>query len=110
MSWFQTLKIAVISYLNGAVAKAALESFFKMLIKKVFKGATFGGIKGWLLRLFIKEIIIERGAEPAVKKVFRELGYGSRIIKGHILYNKLEDAENENNQSDYDDIVNDIMS
>ena len=108
MFW-QSLKIAILNYLQGAAVKAALQSSIKKLIRMVFKNATFGGIKGWLLKLLVQEVILDKAILPLVKKTFRELGYGYRTVDGHILWKKLGDAENENDQDAYDDIVNDIM-
>lgn len=108
MSW-QIVKAAILNYIKGAAFKAALQNLVKAAIKKVFKSASFGGIKGWLIKVFVKEVLIDKAIEPGVKAAFREAGYIYNVNRGKILISKLNRAEDENNQSDYDDTIDDIM-
>lgn len=109
MKYWQTLKLAAINYLQGAAVKAALKSLVEKLIRSIFKNATFGGIKGWFVKVLVKEVILNKALLPFVKGAFRESGYIYRIADGHITWEKAERAENENNQDDYDDAIDDIM-
>ena len=79
-------------------------------LKKIFKSASFGGIKGWLIKTFVKEILIDKAIEPAVKAAFREVGYIYHVKKGKILILKLSEAEENGNQNDYDSTIDDILS
>lgn len=108
--YWNTIKTLILNYIKGAAFKAALTNMVKAGLKKVFTSASFGGIKGWLIKLFVKEILIDKAIEPAVKAAFLEVGYIYDVSKGKILISKLKKAQDENNQTDYDDTIDDILS
>ena len=85
LSSWGLLKYALMNYLKGAAFKAVLEKLVKSLIKKVFVNAAFGGISGWFVSLFVKEILLEKAIEPLVKKAFLEIEYQYDVINGHII-------------------------
>lgn len=109
MNW-NVIKQLILNYIKGAAFKAALQNAVKTLLKKIFKSASFGGIKGWLIKIFVKEVLIDKAIEPGVKAAFREVGYIYHVNKGKILISKLNQAQNDNNQTDYDNTMDDILS
>lgn len=108
--YWNTIKQLILNYIKGAAFKAALTNMVKAGLKKIFKSASFGGIKGWLIKTFVKEILIDKAIEPAVKAAFREVGYIYHVKKGKILILKLSEAEENGNQNDYDSTIDDILS
>lgn len=108
--YWNAIKQFILNYIKGAAFKAALTNAVKALIKKIFKSASFGGIKGWIIKLFVKEVLIDKAIEPGVKAAFREIGYIYHVSEGKILISKLNQAQNDNNQNDYDSTIDDILS
>ena len=99
----------ILTFWNSKYGKELINKGVKSLILKFFKSAKFGGVKGWLIGLFVEEIILERALNPLIKKIFRELGYNIDVYQGEKLVLKLERAERAGNEDDYNNTVDDIM-
>ena len=106
MSFLKQIIFAIqpylIKYLQTAAIKAAL--------KAVFKTAVPGGLKAWAIKYVVKEILFDKAITPMVQKIFLEIGYSFDVGEGKILIKRLKKAQDENNQNDYDDTIDDILS
>ena len=96
------LKPYLITFLEKKAVSAALRLFFKSAIP--------GGLKAWLIKFVVKEILFDKAITPAVQGIFRELGYAFNTGNGGILIKRLKKAEDENDEYAYDDILDDILS
>jgi hypothetical protein len=97
----EALKTFILEQLKGAAIKAALKAFLK-------SGAGLG-FKEWLIK-FVAEELFEEVAEPVIKYVFVRAGYEYRRHEGNILVKRLQRAQDENSEADYNSTVDDIFS
>lgn len=92
-------KAAVFSILKKEAVKLALSK----LARGILKG-TFGN---WLIT-FAVEYLMDEFVIPLMKTGFNYMGYQFDKIEGKIYIKRLNDAQNQGNQDEYDDIVIDI--
>lgn len=77
------------------------------LLLKVIK--TSAGFKAWLVT-FLVEKAFDEVLEPAIKLGVRKFKYEYRKIEGKVIIEKIEEAKENGNQSDYDSNVDDIFN
>ena len=83
-----------------------LRSIIKWVVTKTAAGA---GFKAWLIKEIAEHLYDEIG-EPIVKAVLAKAGYLYTKVEGSVIVKKIEEAKNENNQSDYDSNMDDIFN
>ena len=81
---------------------------FKLVLKKIFKTAAMGGVKGWIVGLVFDEIYDEE-LRPRIQVIFSRIGYRIEHKNGEIIVKKMDDARRDNNEDDYNSSVGDIF-
>jgi len=95
---FNTFKDYIVKILRGEAIKLAL--------KKILGSAAAGGFKAWLIKIIVKEFYDEIG-EPLIRAGINRVGYTYDKIEGKVLIKKLDKADNE---TDYDNTIDDILN
>lgn len=83
--------------------------FVSMSIAKIIGSAALGGFRIWLIK-FLVENLYDQIAEPIVKAILIKGGYVYDRIEGNVLVKKIEKAKEENNETDYNAGIDDILS
>ena len=78
-----------------------------LAIKKILGSVAMGGLKVWLIK-YIFTHLFEEIAEPLLKLGFRKAGYLYDKVNGNIQVKKLKEAQENNDEDAYDDVVTDI--
>lgn len=97
LNW-KAIQDALFAQLKGAAVKAAL--------KKLLGSAAMGGFNAWAVK-FIIEVALEQIAIPIAKSLIISTGFTISVVGGKVIVEKMEQAENENNQTDYDNASDD---
>ena len=85
------------------ILKFLKEKAVESLFKKILGGIAMGGIKGWLVRFVITEVM-EEVEDELVEPLLRKIGLVKDIHEGKTIYKRVEDAEN---RDDWRDSVRD---
>ena len=92
MNW-ENVKTKILAFLRGEVFKSLLVSFLKAQV--------MGGLRAWLLKIMLTEFYDEV-AEPYIEISLERGRFEITTQKGKIIVKKLESADENDNQSDYD--------
>lgn len=116
----KNLLIAIVNFFKSKEGKSLLSSFIrselysalkKQLVAKII--AIIGlsnvvGFKAWLIERFVTKFV---GLAEEISKVYvRKIGYEYIKLESEVLIRKLTEARQNDNQTDYDNTVDDILS
>lgn len=96
-----TLKSVLIEQLKGKAVKVALKAFLK-------SGAG-AGIKAWLIKFVVEELIEEVGI-PIINALQVETLYSYDRMTGKVMAKKLNRSREDGDAQNYNDAADDIMS
>lgn len=89
----------IIEQLKGAAIKAALVHLVKTSV----------GFRAWIVKFLVEELF-EEVIEPAIKMSFRKMKYEYDRKEGEILVKKIQEARENENQTDYDSSIDDLLN
>lgn len=81
----------------------------KLALKKILGSAAMGGFQGWLVKFLAKELF-EEIAKPLIQAAFLQAGYLYDRVDGKIVANKITEARENNDETEYNRHVDDIFS
>jgi len=81
----------------------------KLALKKILGSAMIAGPKAWIIK-FVVSNLWDEIAEPLIRAGLVELEYVYDKHQGKVLIKKLNQAEENNDQITFDDIVDDIYN
>ena len=95
--------------------KALRDLFFKWLrgewvklaLKKILGSAAMGGIQGWIVA-YVAEYLYDEIAVPVMKYLIRKGLFYYDVEQGKIEYKRLEEAKKEEDESTYDDVIDNV--
>lgn len=73
----------------------------RLILAKVFEYMPVTGLKAWILKYLIKNVVIDNVSD--------EIEYRMDIIDGKVLVKLIHKARRENNPDDYDRRIDDIF-
>ena len=78
--------------------------FVKLALKKILGNAMMGGVKAWIIKL-VAVHLYDEVAVPVMQLLIRKGLFYYDTKKGHITFKKFEKAKEENDESTYNDVV-----
>jgi len=80
-----------------------------LALKKILGSAAMGGFKGWLVKLLVEEIVIEKIGEPIMHYALHEAEYQVDVLQGKIIVKQMNKARDNGDQKEYDSATDDIF-
>lgn len=99
MNW-ATVRVMIVELLKSA--------WVRMILLKMFGSAISGGYKAWIAKVIV-EYAFDELALPIIKLAFRKMGYVYHRAEGQIIFKRIEQAKEENDQAKYDSAIDDLF-